>query len=524
MWNPFHRQPQRQQKHSPSNASPVGLEYGHALTSPGALTAEDNWELQFPRSAAVFAKMEREDAQTTSILNAISLPIQRAEWRINPNGAPEEIVRLVADDLRLPVLGEDPHEPVGRRRGRVSWEEHLQQALLALQFGVMFFEQVYAAGEDQRMHLKKLAPRFPGTVSKINVASDGGLESIEQRGVSVGKARGEAATIPVSRLVAYVHDPRDTSWTGKSVLRPAYKHWKLRDLFLRLEAQVLERNGMGVPIYEGSALTNDPDGDLKAGRQLAEGIRAGASAGGAVPAGGKMNILGVSGQLVSPREAISYHDSMMAKAVLAHFLNLEGKGGSYALAETQSDLFIQSLQTIADWVADTATQHIVEDLVDMAFPGYDGVAPQIVVDPVASKKELSAEDLAKLTSGDKPVIISDRDLEEHVRGMFSLPAKRPLKEAVKDGSAASPAEKNRVDPEEVGKLVAAATQLIRAGFEPEAAMEAMGLPEVAHTGKEPVTVRDPRVSEAEAEVAEAQAAGLDDDDPGEVPEEEGGEQ
>ena len=114
---------------------------------------------------------------------------------------------------------------------------------------------------------------------------------------------------------------------------------------------------------------------------------------------------------------------MIAKAVLAHFLNLDGGGGSYALASTQSDLFIQSLQTIADWIADTATQHIVEDLVEMAFPGYDGVCPRIVVDPIASKKELSAQDIASLAANG--VLQMDKDLEEHIRRTYSLPAKPP---------------------------------------------------------------------------------------------------
>ena len=521
MWNPFRlRQSQQRPGRSPSD-SLAGFEFGHALSSPSSRTSEDNWELKFPASSGVFAKMGREDAQVTSILKAISLPIQRADWRLDPNGAPDEIVELVADDLRLPILGDDRDDPVGRRRGRVSWSEHLQQSLLALQFGCMFFEQVYAAGDDGRMHLRKLAPRFPGTLSKINVAADGGLESIEQQGVSVGKAKARSATIPVRHLVAYVHAPQDTSWTGTSVLRPAFKHWKLRDQMLRLEAQVLERNGMGVPVYEGSDLTNDPVSDLKSGQKIASELRAGTAAGAAVPAGASLKILGVSGQLVSPRDAISYHDSMMAKAVLAHFLNLEGKGGSYALAETQSDLFIQSLQTIADWIADTATQHVVEDLVDVAFPDYSGVAPRIVVDPIASKKELGAEELAKLATGDSPIIRPDKDLEEHIRRIFSLPAKRPLKDAVQDGSTPPPEDKQKsMDPDEINKLVTAATALIRAGFTPESSLEALGLPPVHHTGKEPVTIRDPKLSDAEAEKAAAEADEAMKDDPGEPPGEE----
>ena len=48
----------------------------------------------------------------------------------------------------------------------------------------------------------------------------------------------------------------------------------------------------------------------------------------------------------------------------------------------------------------------------MAFPGYrDGVCPRIVVDPIASKKELSAQDIASLANG---VLQMDKDLEEQI--------------------------------------------------------------------------------------------------------------
>lgn len=471
MQNPFRRRARAlSPKALDSSRPPRTVELGHALTSRGSRTSEDNWELVFPASMHEYAKMGREDAQVTSVLNALWLPIQRADWRIDPNGAPEEIVALVSEDLRLPALGDDPHEPVARRKGRVSWSEHLQQALLSLQFGFMFFEQVYEV-RDGRMHLAKLAPRFPGTLSRINVAADGGLVSVEQQGASTGQAKAEAAVIPVDHLVAYVHSPRDTTWTGTSVLRPAYKHWMLRDEFLRLEQQVLDRNGMGVPVYEGSEFADNPADDLARGEELARAIRSGATAGASIPAGASLDLKGVNGQLTSPREAIAYHDNMIAKAVLAHFLNLDGGGGSYALASTQSDLFIQSLQTIADWIAETATQHIVEDLVEMAFPGYVGACPRIVVDPIASKKELSAQDIASLAANG--VLQMDKDLEEHIRRTYSLPAKRPRADAVADGTIKEDVQ----DAPTLADLAATTKTLVEAGVPLEDALKATGLDE-----------------------------------------------
>lgn len=402
-------------------------EVGAARTVSNTALAEDNWALRFPASSRVFAKMGREDAQVKSVLRAVMLPIRRATWYLEPNGAPDEVVSLVAEDLRLHVKGEDPGKPVAARTGRVSWEKHLEDALRALQFGHMFFEQVYAPGRDGRDHLVKLAPRWPGTITDIQVAADGGLASIRQR-AAAGVKNAEPVEIPVSRLVGYVFDDIGSQWIGQSVLRPAYKHWKLRDELLRMELNAIDRNSMGVPVYEGSELALDADSDLKNGQKIVESFRAGKSSGASIPAKAKLSLVGVNGQLMSPREAIAYHDNMIAKSVLAHFLNLEGKGGSYALAETQSDLFIQSLQTTAEWIADVATQHVVEDLVRVAFPEHDGLMPRITLDPIASKKEIQPGDLAQLKNAG--LILADKDLEEDLRRRYVLPPKQRLSDAL----------------------------------------------------------------------------------------------
>lgn len=411
----------------------IGDEIGHAVTTYGMFSRriEDNPKLIFPRSSIVYSKIGREDAQVTAVLKAIGLPIQRASWRLNPNGADRNIVEHVASDLNLPILGDDDDLIKPRRLGHVSWKQHLQQCLMALVYGHMFFEQIYAVHDDGREHLHKLAPRHSTTLRKINVARDGGLESIEQA-PAPGDLRGENIVIPVDRLVAYIHDPWDTSWEGTSILRSAYKHISLRDQLLRTEVSGIQRNSMGVPVYTGTAFAEDKERDLQSGLDIATGFTSGDSAGAAIPDGAKLELKGVGGQLTSPREAIIYHDSMIAKSVLAHFLNLEGKGGSYALAETQADLFIQSLQALGEWIADTATKHIVEDLVTIAYPEYEGSIPMITFDPIASSKEFTAAELTALVNAG--VIFTDRDLEEEVRRRGSLPPKAaPPKPSNEDG-------------------------------------------------------------------------------------------
>ena len=111
-------------------------EVGYARAVRNRALEDDNRALVFPRSADTFAKMLREDAQVTAIFRAVSLPIRRANWQLDANGAPPEVVAHVAEDLRLRVRGDDPHKPLAPRAGRVSWEKHLEQALYSLVFGL----------------------------------------------------------------------------------------------------------------------------------------------------------------------------------------------------------------------------------------------------------------------------------------------------------------------------------------------------------------------------------------------------
>ena len=369
---------------------------------------EETPELRWPLSVHVFDRMRRTDAQVQSVLRAVTLPVRRTTWRVDPNGARDEVVDQIASDLGLPIVGVT--EQPTRSRVRFSWPEHLRMALLMLPFGHMYFEQVVRIDDRGRVRLRKLGPRMPRTLTAVNVADDGGLVSIEQA-VGAGKA-----VIPVDRLTAYVHDREGGNWLGSSLLRPAYKHWLLKDRLLRVQTQSIERNGMGVPVYGGAP----GEEDLSDGLAMAKAMRAGDNSGAATPNGASLELKGVSGTLPDADPAIRYHDEQIARAVLAHFLNLGTETGSWALGSTFADFFVLSLQALGEQIADVATQHIVEDLVDWNW-GPDEPAPRIVFDEIGSQHEATALALKALV--DAGILFPDRILEESVRQMFRLPAK-----------------------------------------------------------------------------------------------------
>lgn len=381
-------------------------------------------DLQWPHSVRIFNRMEREDSRVSSLLQAIALPIRRAQWRIDPTGARDEVVDHVAHNVGLPVVGSGDAPLNTRTRGRFSFSQHLMWALTQNQYGHAVFEQVYRTADDGMVWLHKLAPRPQRTISQWNVAESGSLESITQWApaagrvvASVSSANLSSAEIPVDRLVVYTRDMEPGFWIGKSLLRPSYKHWLIKDELLRIQAAAIRRNGMGVPVATGAE--GATDADLITLSKMAQEYHAGMHAGGALPFGATLQLLGVQGNLPDIQAAIAYHDSMIAIAGLAHFLNLAGGGGSYALASVQADTFAQAVQTHAEAIRDVFNAHVIEDLVDVNW-GPDEPAPRLVFDAIGSEQDATAAALMALVQAG--ILRPDATLEQAMRQRMNLPA------------------------------------------------------------------------------------------------------
>ncbi|MFJ4026034.1 hypothetical protein ACIPWF_00740 [Paenarthrobacter sp. NPDC089989] len=410
----------RKNKAEPVTAAPV-TEVGYATSASewwSDLDVEETPELRWPHNVEVYDRMRRQDAQITSVLRAMTLPIRRTKWRIDPNGCRPEVAQRVADDLGLPLVGAE-NSPVIRTRDRFSWSEHLRLALLMLPFGHSVFEQQYRIDEAGKARLRKLAWRPPKTLSRIDVAPDGGLVAIHQHNAK--------EPMGVERLVVYVNDREGGNWLGQSILRPAYKNWLLKDRALRVQAQTLDRQGMGVPFYKASKLPDSVTGEdrvarenkeIEAGLKLAKGIRSGDNSGGAAPNGADLELKGVTGTLPDADVPIRYYDEQIARAVLAHFLNLGTETGSWALGSTFADFFTLSLQTLAMQIADTATQHIIEDIVDVNW-GANEPAPKLVFEEIGSRHAPTAEAIKMLI--DCGAIKADQKLDDFLRTVYGLP-------------------------------------------------------------------------------------------------------
>jgi hypothetical protein len=379
-------------------------EIGYSMASPitwdlwSADINEHVAELRWPRSLQIYQAM-RSDAQIFSLLQSLFLPIRRSRWVIDPNGARDEVVEMVAHGLGLPVRGQD--EPASRSRIRFNHDSHLEHSLLALVYGFMFFEIIGdvdkspVSGKDQ-WQLQKLGPRMPQSIAKINLDKQTNELASIQQWPRPGEPQ-MGVPLPANIIAPYVWGKEGANWTGQSMLRSCYKPWILKDRALRVDAMKNERFGMGIPVATAPlGATRDTVMQYAA---MARAARGDGMAGVGLPNGGSLGIQGVTGNLPDVLASVEYYDMQMARAFLAMFSLLGStKTGSRALGESFVDFFKMGVDATAGWYKWNTNKHVIENMVDWNY-GIDENAPLITWDEDPESRITATDFVALVDAG-----------------------------------------------------------------------------------------------------------------------------
>lgn len=374
----------------------------------------------------------RTDAQCQGLYLGCTLPIRRYDFRINPNGADPAIVQKISSNYNIPILGQED-QPVGRRKRRFTFDDHLRHALLAIIYGHMYFEQVgEVSDEDGFWHLRKLGVRMPQSIQKILLAEDGGLAGIAQRGMGVTSG-GRQRILKVNRLLAYVWDREGANWTGRSMFRGIRKNFLLKDTVLRVGAINIERAG-GVPVIE--APKGATPNDIAELGKMARAFRVGANAGGAIPNGAALTLARAAGG----EEAVNFvklQNEEMSRGWLMMFMNLgQATTGSYALGSSLLDYVLNTQEVIAQWICDTFNEHMIEDDVDWNWTLPNNASVPLLTFKRTDDREMALKDLALMV--DRNVIQVDEELEAFLRETYRLPRRNPELEVRATSGAGSP--------------------------------------------------------------------------------------
>jgi hypothetical protein len=250
--------------------------------------AETIPDVIWPVSNITYSMM-RNDPAVSAVLSAITLPIRRATWAVDPAGCRPKIAQMVADDLGLPVLGVS--KPTAARTRGVSWPEHLRAALMYLVYGHAAFEML-ADVSSGMARLVGLYERVQHTISFIHSTPDGDFGGISQ---FYHPDRKEAPEIGADRMVFYSHSREGSAWHGRSLLRPMYASFLLKREAQRILATSSRRFGMGVPTVEWVPGATPTPAQMTAAQQAASAARVGDESGLALPPGATLVLKGLTG-------------------------------------------------------------------------------------------------------------------------------------------------------------------------------------------------------------------------------------
>jgi hypothetical protein len=370
-------------------------------------------DLTWPSSVATYSLMRR-DPQLSAVLKAVSLPIRRATWQVDPAGASEEATQLVADGLGLAVK-DAGYAATGARVRGVRWSQHCRLALLSHVFGHFVFEETYDVTDGKTARLAALAERMPSTIQEIGLRPDGTLKHIQQW----GQPAHAGTTIPAERLLWYAHDREGSAWQGTSLIRPAYAPWLLKREMLRALATANRRFSHGVPNVEWAPGSDPTPAQLLDAAAFASAARVGDQSGGSLPPGARLVLTGLTGGSPDTLGFVRYLDQQMSRMALAGMLDLgETPNGSRALGAEFVDLFLLAIQALADELAETVTGQTAARIVAYNF-GEDQPVPVVCVSDVGSKREVTVEALQTLiTSG---AVEPDPALDGWIRREWRLP-------------------------------------------------------------------------------------------------------
>jgi len=328
--------------------------------------------------------MRRKDGQARAIHRVLTLPLRTAALAVIPHGGPgdtgegagEEEAELVKMALT---------EPLSRGGMSTSINKVLAHMGMALADGFAVFEKVWQVTSEGKFTLRKLAPRGAETV-KFILDENGGLEAVRQRVQWQGERID--VTIPSDKLLIYTAQHEENPWYGESYLLPAYYHYDKKHKLYYISHLAAQFHA--IPGRIGTYPPQADKGDRKSFReQLA---KMGFNTALTKPVGWEIDSFGGEGGMPDYEKLINHHDAMMAKSVLAHFIQL-GTGsssGSWALSEDQSDFFTIALEAIlAEW-SEVFTFYVAPQLVDFNFNS--GAYPEIKFGPLSDQtRDVMAE-------------------------------------------------------------------------------------------------------------------------------------
>jgi len=386
--------------------APKALGASGTLNFNGYLQAEEyNPDLKGERALTTFERMRSSDGSTQEAVGHITAPVLNAEYPIEAAGAEPD--QLEQAEVARCALFEWLEQP---------WPELLDEVTDYLIFGSYVFEtpckiiereisyevpNEYDVDKQGRRTPKRVVvprrqfatferfePRMPRTITKWNM--DGGrLASITQNAYRPDGSWDEVE-IPASQLAVFTNRKRGDDFTGRSILRSAYKHWYLKELLEKIDVLAAIRHGIGVWVAYPPQSAKDDAKVADRIEEILQSLGAEEKTPYIVSPGPKALGVGIGqdgwtweivvppGGLPDFTQKLQYHRSEIKGSVLARFSELgHGQTGARSTGDTQSQVWYDALHGVARYIVEVFNERI-KWLIDLNYAGVEAY-PKLTV-------------------------------------------------------------------------------------------------------------------------------------------------
>lgn len=399
----------------------------------GIIDDEPLSDLRGMRRTQTIKQMISNDPTIGALLFSIKMLIRQMTWRVDAVSEDQEDER--AAELVRTALFEDMS---------LSWKDMLSDVVSFLPWGWSFHETVYKYRDgnstdptrrsrftDGLIGWRKMPIRRQETLYEWVFDESGGIQAMKQQAAPDYVVR----EIPIEKAVLFRTESAGGNPEGYSVLRNAYRPWRMKTRIENLEGIGIERDLAGLPVaylppeYMAPTATDAQRAVFESVKTLVTNIRRDEQEGIVMPmaydaSGHKtfdLQLLSSGGDRQFDIDGtVNRYDHRILMSVMADFMMLGAeKVGSLALSSDKTDLFAVALGAWADSIADIMNTHPIPRLIRL-----NGMSVKDT--PKLRHGDIETPDLAELADFVQKTVSAgamtpDRTLEDALRSAANLP-------------------------------------------------------------------------------------------------------
>lgn len=378
------------------------------LISSGVLTATDyNKDLTGTKGLKVWEEMRSSDPIVRAALMAVMLPVLAANYYVKE--ASEDPRAMLAKQLVHTSLFEN-----------IDFYDFARQALSFLPMGFSLFEQEFMIGTvDGReyMLLKGLHSRKQSNVLKWQTED-------HNPGVYYLRSDNKKVSIDEIKLTRFTFEQEGDNYAGRSLLRPVYKPWYMKNAIELIDGMSHEKHGLGV--LKVRVPTGAKDDDKNEAEDIAREQRANEEGFILEEEGYSFEFMDMMARsLRDPNESISRLQREILSGTLTQFLDIgkAGSSGSFAASDNQLDLFFMAEEAVGREFIGPINKTTVPNICTL-----NSIPPEFW--PTVSYDRIGSDAVAVLSKSLNELytaggLTPDPETENYIRRFLHLPEMTP---------------------------------------------------------------------------------------------------